>query len=182
MCNQCEKKPVYEFTNKRKVCARCFVKYFDKKARYIIRKFKMIKPGEIIGYENKKDFRGVVLEHVLKIFAEYSGIEIVKLSSKKKVDKVAISSTIDLEADKIIHCFVEGDVKKLKSFAVEGRIIKPLYLFLNEEVLLYAKLRKLKFKKTSENKDEISRFLGNLEKKHPEVKRAIVNSWLELNK
>jgi len=46
--------------------------------------------------------------------------------------------------------------------------------------LLYAKLKKLKFKNQKEQKNEISLFVDDLEKKHPEIKRAIVNNYLEL--
>lgn len=185
MCKQCEKNPVYEFTNKRKLCKNCFVNYFHKKVFYIIRKFKMVNHQEIIGYENKKDFREVVLEEVLKKFSEKFIITLVKLPSKKKIDKKAIASTIDLESEKIIHALIKGKTSELKQVSPIEKIkksitIKPLYLFLDKEVLLYAKIKKLKFKKTNPKKDNITKFVDNLEEKHPEVKRAIVNSYLEL--
>jgi len=181
MCKLCEKKPVYEFTNQRKLCARCFINYFQKKVLYIIRKFKMIRNNDIVVYENKGDFRGVVLEDVLKMFSEKAMVELIRDKSNKKITKKAISSTIDLEANKIVHSLIKGDIKDLKGVApVENKVVKPLYLFLDEEVLLYAKLRKLKSKKQKMDKDKISKFIGELEKKHPEIKRAIVNSYLEL--
>jgi len=204
MCKLCETKPVYEFTNQRKLCKTCFVRWFQKKVLYTIRKFEMIKKNEVIGYDNS-GFRGIVLEDVLKMFAEKSIVELapqaytkevrepaeagpekfslkiftkgIKLPSKKKLDKIAIASTTDLEADKIIHFLIKGK-GKLDS-AVDGKIIKPLYLFLDKEVLLYAKLRKLKFKKIKEKKDKISKFIDELEKMHPEVKQAIVSSYLK---
>ena len=113
MCKQCEKNPVYEFTNQRKLCRLCFIKYFHKKVFYTIRKFKMINNGDFIGYENKGDFRGVVLEEVLKMFSEKAMVEIVKKS--KKANKIAISNTIDLESDKIIHTLFKGNIKDIKS-------------------------------------------------------------------
>jgi len=204
MCKLCETKPVYEFTNQRKLCKTCFVRWFQKKVLYTIRKFEMIKKNEVIGYDNS-GFRGIVLEDVLKMFAEKSIVELapqaytkevrepaeagpekfslkiftkgIKLPSKKKLDKIAIASTTDLEADKIIHFLIKGK-GKLDS-AVDGKIIKPLYLFLDKEVLLYAKLKKLKFKKIKEKKDKISKFIDELEKMHPEVKQAIVSSYLK---
>ena len=59
-------------------------------------------------------------------------------------------------------------------------------MFLDKEVLLYAKLRKLapkgvpsvKEDLNTEGKDKISLFIDELEKKHPEVKQAVVGSWL----
>jgi len=138
----------------------------------------MIKKNEVIGYDNKGNFREVVLEDVLKMFAEKSIVELIKLPTKisTKGDKIAIASTTDLEADKIIHFLINGK-GKLDS-AVDGKIIKPLYLFLDKEVLLYAKLKNLKFEKIKEGKDNISKFINEMEKTHPEVKQAVVGSWL----
>jgi len=218
MCKQCEKNPVYKFTNKRKLCRSCFIKYFQKKVLYTTRKFNLIKQGDVVGYKNEKDFRGVVLEHILKMFADKWMIELVNLSQfltqtnkqliknsptptersirlinpkksrasvnergKLKVNKIAVASTIDLEADKIIHILIQGKVEELKKVApIEGKIIKPLYLFLDREVLLYAQLKRLKFKKVKPKKDKISKSINELEKKHPEIKRAIVKGYLEL--
>ena len=179
MCKLCEIKPVYEFTNQRKLCARCFINYFQKKVLYIIRKFEMIKNNDLIAYENKGDFRGVVLEDVLKMFSEKANIKLIKRDNSKA--KKAIPATINTESDKIVHELIKGNVKNLRKLApIQGKIIKPLYLFLDEEVLLYAKLKKLKFKKKTEKKDKISGFVDGLEQKHPEIKRAIINSYLEL--
>lgn len=188
MCKLCETKPVYEFTNKRKVCKNCFVRYFQKKFLFIIRKFEMIKKGDVVGYKKGIDFRDIVLEDLLNMFSEKGMVEIVRVwksevGSRRPYFKLAISSTIDSEADKIVHILIEGDVKDLKEIApVNKKIIKPLYLFLDAEVLLYAKIKKLKFKKTNKKKDKLSLFIDELEKKHPEIKRAILNSYLELEK
>lgn len=185
MCKLCETKPVYEFTNKRKVCKNCFVQYFQKKVLYTIRKFNLANHSDKIGYSNKNTFQDAVLEDVLKMFSTKSQAEIIKLPSKNKTTKIAIPNTIDFEANKIIHTLVKENVSKLKEIAPILKIknktyIKPLYLFLDEEVLLYAKLKKLKFKKQENKKDKLTSFVENLEKKHPEIKRAILNSYLEL--
>ncbi len=186
MCKQCELKPVYEFTNQKKLCKRCFINYFQKKVLYTIRKFGMIGNNDVVGYDDKGDISEVVLEDILKIFAEKSTIKLVKLPFKGKIDKLTVGSTIDLEADKIIHAIIYGKINELKEispvFKIKGKIIiKPLYLFLDKEVLLYAKIRGLMFKRIKEKKDKISKFIEELEKKHPEVKRAIVNSFLKLS-
>ncbi len=197
MCMQCQKSPVYEFTNKKKLCKRCFIKYFQKKFFYIIRKFKMIEKGDIVGYFKSDNFRDVVLADVLKMFSEKTMIPLAKLrgskdftqirdfSSKEKIRKIALSSTIDVVADGIIHIIIKNNSSKLKEYLPiqkqkKKMVISPLYLFLDSEVLLYARLKKLKFKEKKDKKDNISRFIDGLEKMHPEVKRAIVNSYLEL--
>jgi hypothetical protein len=181
MCKQCQTNPVYEFTNKRKLCARCFVRYFEKKVLYTLRKFGMIKQGEIIGYRKKNSMKGIVLEQILRFLAGKSGIEIVKLP--RKTDKIAIDSSLDSESEEIVGSIIKGNAGKLKeSLPVEGKIIKPLYLFLDEEILLYAKIKKLKFVQEKRKKNKIESFMDEFGKKHPEVKRAAVNSLLELYK
>ena len=232
MCKQCQTNPVYEFTNKRKVCKTCFIRWFQKKFLYTIRKFGMIDREDKIGFKNKRGFRDAVLNDLLRLYSEKGSVEIVKirstsshlliasnrrsarfstkelLSNKNYADdkliskdiisssnnyrakrdyfptKIAVSSTADTEADEIIHILIKGNADKLKHGPVEkieSRIvIKPLYLFLDKEVLLYAKLRKLKFKIKNEKKDKISLFVNDLEKKHPEVKQSVISSYLEL--
>jgi len=198
-------KYVYEFTNQRKLTKAEFLKWFQKKVLYTIRKFKMIKNTDLVVYVNKGDFRGVVLEDVLKMFSEKADVELMsvhrspghhpnkllakdfsvnnykKYLAKRDKVKIAVTSTIDTESDKIIHSLIEGDVKDLKEVSpVNKNLVKPLYLFLDKEVLLYAKLKNLKHKKIVEKKDKISGFVNELETKHPEIKRAMINSYLEL--
>lgn len=268
MCNQCNLKPVYEFTNQRKLCKSCFIRWFQKKVLYVNRRFGLIKNGDVVSYVKRDDFRSVVLEDVLKMIGEKGFVEIVefpsKITKKKKkgssgmepnklssdyeffkiskylnvlVDlatsrarmaewstqsvvircpsgcvgsiptpgatkkfKLAIPVTVDLEANEIIDKIVNGDIKKIKALPIEGNVIKPLYLFLDKEVLLYAKLRGLKFEGNSylmnppspsshpprgqrikiKSEEDVEGFINNLETKHPEVKRSIVNSYLEL--
>jgi len=138
----------------------------------------MIEREDLIGYENKGDFRGVVLEKLLNILVEKSPIEIVKLPTKKKITKKALISTKDLESDKIINILIKKDAKELNELSpVSKKEIKPLYLFLDREVLLYAQLKKLKFKKVDKSKETI---VSLLEKKHPEIRHSIIQSYLDL--
>jgi len=179
MCKLCNEKPVYEFTNKRKLCKNCFLHYFQKKILYTIRKFNMIKREDVVEYEKNNGFKGIVLEYVLKSLVFRIGFELVK--SGKRANKIASASSIDSEAENIVKTLIKGKIGELKKdLPTENRIIKPLYLFLDEEILLYAKLKNLKFRKVKEKKDKIKNFEDEFEKKHPEVKRAIVNSILEL--
>ncbi len=175
-------KYVYEFTNQRKLTKAEFLKWFQKKVLYTIRKFEMIKNGDVINYENKGDFRGVVLEDVLKMFSEKGNVEVHHIPTiKKRTTKKALPLTIDTESDKLVHELIKGNTRNLKELApVQGKIIKPLYLFLDKEVLLYAKLKNLKFKKEVKKKDNISEFVDDLEIKHPEIKQAIINGYLEI--
>ncbi len=173
-------KYVYEFTNKRKLTKAEFLKWFSKKVLYTIRKFKMIRNNDVVFYENKGDFRGAVLEDVLKMFAKKANIKLINKKSNK-ITKIALSNTTDTEADKLINQLIKEDMRNTGNLApVSRKTIKPLYLFLDKEVLLYAKLKKLKFKKIPEKKDKVSEFIDNLETKHPEIKQSIIKGYLEL--
>lgn len=142
----------------------------------------MIKNGDVIGYKEKKDFKAIVLKEILNFTSNKSNFKIVKLPNKN-ANKIAVNSSIDSEADNISKNLIEGNASELKrDLPVERRIIKPLYLFLDKEILLYAKIKKLKFRETKVKKNKIENFLDEFEKKHPEAKRAIVNSLLELYK
>ena len=137
---------------------------------------------DVIGFENKQNFRDVVLYDLLKIYSKRGVVKLIK--SNNNSTKTAIASTSDSEADKIIHTIINNDISKLKQGPVEkikNKIfIKPLYLFLDKEVLLYAKLRGLKYREVDGKEDKISEFIEDLEKKHPEIKQSIIGSYLEL--
>ena len=141
----------------------------------------MIERGEKIFFKNGNSFADAVLNDLLKMYSDKGSVEIVK---DGKAKKIAVSLTTDSEADEIVHVLVKGNVNKLKQGPVENidgkTIIKPLYLFLEKEVLLYAKIKRLKFKIVEKKKDKLSLFVEDLEKKHPEIKQSIIGSYGEL--
>jgi hypothetical protein len=181
---------VYEFTNKRKLTKREFIQWFQKKFLYTLRKFKMIKKGDKVGYVSSNNVRFVVLKDLLEMFSEKAPIELVKVCEKTKnpdlkVDKFASVLSSDSVAFLMTHRLIKSKPFKLKNLApVQGKIINPLYLFLDKEIELYAKLKGLKYTKTkipkSMKQDKIYQFLEELEKKHPELKHSIVKTYLEL--
>ena len=172
-------KYVYEFTNQRKLTKSEFLRWFQKKFLYTIRKFEMVKKGDTLGYKKTNDFRGVVLSDLLKMYSEKAPVEVVKLPSKK-TNKIVSPETATSESLKIIQDLFKGKLDNKKYFPIQGKTIKPLYLFLDKEVLLYAKLKGLKFSKPKEEKSEIFKLIKDLETKHPEIEHGIVNSYLSL--
>ena len=95
MCKQCETNPVYEFTNKGKLCKMCFVRWFQKKFLYTVRKFKMIEKGDVIEFNNKRTFRDAVLGDLLRL---YSGKGIVEIRSASPHQLIAPNRTSSLLA------------------------------------------------------------------------------------
>jgi len=116
----------------------------------------------------------------LKMFVERANAKLVSKKTKS-VTKIAVASTLDLEAGEIVQKVIHGNLKKLDMKPMEGKVIKPLYLFLDKEILLYAKLKKLKYKKNKGEKNKILEFVDELEVNHPEIKRAIVKGLLKYN-
>jgi tRNA(Ile)-lysidine synthase TilS/MesJ len=140
----------------------------------------MINSKCTIGYGKGNDFRSVVLEEMLKFISDKYNFNVASMSNKT-VNKIALTSSLDSESEKILQILIDKKASELKScLPVVGKEIKPLYLFLDEEILLFAKLKGLKFKEMKKNKDKIELFADELEKNHPEVKRAVVNSVLKL--
>ncbi|VVB79796.1 Uncharacterised protein [uncultured archaeon] len=179
MCKQCELKPVYEFTNKRKVCGNCFINYFNKKVLYTIRKFKMADHTSLIFLKRSEEFREIVLGDVLKMFVSKSGAQLVKKKTKNCL--IAVGDSTDLIAERIINSMFEGSLEKLNNVKpVEAKVIRPLYLMLDTEILLYAKLKKLRFNITKRKESKFEYFTKSMEEKHPELKHSVVNSYLEL--
>lgn len=183
MCQLCEIKPVYEFTNKRKVCKNCFLKWFRKKFLYTIRKFSLVEKGDIIAYKKKDNFRNIALLDLLKILSEKGHVQIIEINNKNsKYSKFALEDSSDEISYRFIQSVLLGDILKKKDEFIPKfeKKIRPLYLFLDKEILLYCKLRNLNFKKYKKDKNEIEELINFLEKKHKEIKQSIVSSCLKL--
>ncbi len=135
----------------------------------------MIENGDVVCYKKGNGFRDVVLEDVLKMYSQRGN---VKLSSGKVGNRVALSNTADFETYSLIDELFNKTVREHRP--VEGKIIKPLYLFLDKEVLLYAKLKGLKFKEEKKQGTELNKFIDSLEEKHPELKQAVVRGIIGL--
>jgi tRNA(Ile)-lysidine synthase TilS/MesJ len=137
---------------------------------------------DTIGYKKGTDFKSVVLEEMLNFISEKYNFNTVRLSNLKlKITKIAVNSSLDSESEQILKIIINKKTSELKyCLPVVGKEIKPLYLFLDSEILLFAKLKGFKFKETEKSKDKIETFTNEFEKNHPEVKRAVVNSILKL--
>jgi len=176
MCKICQLHPVYEFTNKRKLCSTCFLRWFQKKFLYTIRKYNMIKTKDRAYFTKGNAINTIVLDDLLKILIKNSLITITK--NKRTADKIILPDDVDSTSYNLIRTIIKGNISKIDIKPNKGKEIKPLYSFLNKEIELYAKIKKLKYKHKKEQKDKIFMFIDELELKHPEIKQAIVNGYL----
>ena len=174
MCRKCKANTVFVLINGRKLCKKCFCKYFEKKIFYTIRKYNFLKKYGSIFIEKAK------YSEILKYIFRTS---VYKIKKNKQVNKILLSTSADDIAIEIIlnQLSTKKEIKEL--LPKQKNKIKPFYLLLDKEILLYAKLKGLKINKEKE-KDELTKkvrtFINDLEKKHPEIKYAVVNGFLQI--
>lgn len=188
-CRFCKEKPVWRFTNKRQVCRKHFVQYVEKKILYTIRRFNMVKQAEILTID-KNDKRYDLLILVISELCEKRK-ELKKAESKTTTKKIMTSECLDDISTCIINEMIKGKIENLKRFMPLSRkfrkrnetiriIIRPFYLLLESELELYAKFKNIEIKSKKKEENKTTLFINKLEKKHPEVKNAIVNSYLSI--
>ncbi len=149
--------------NGKKLNKNKFISYFEKKVFYTIRKYNL--------FENEK-----------KIIPD-----IKDLLTKNKIGGKSIShESLDDISLQVLEIFMaKGDIKKkIKALLPlthtnKKIIIRPFYFMTKNEIKIYAKLKNIKLEK--EKKETLlSSWLDEFEKKHLEVKNAIVNSLLKI--
>jgi len=152
-----KRKIVWEFTNKRKLTADDFIKYFEKKVKATIRKYNM--PIKKI---KKNNLKSKIINSIIKNLPERKG-------------KISDESLNNL-SNKIIYVMMHGRKSEL------GRLLprnQPLYFLSDKEILLYAKLKKIKGKIKEEKQfREVNKFIETIETKNPDIRHNIVTSLL----
>lgn len=135
--------------------------------------------------------KGKIIFIILKKISEKNNIILSKVKKDsliKRNEKIALEQSLDDEALLIVMNILNKS-PKFDFIGPEIRIngsthIKPLYFCLDKEIELYAKINGTKGKaKTKEKgtlKLKVIDFISNMEKKHPEIKNAIVNAMLEI--
>lgn len=190
MCRLCETSAVYELTNKRKFCKKCFCRYFEKKVLHTIRKYSMLNNTKKI-FVIYSGIKEKIIFIILKKISEKKGISLSKIKKcikTNKNQKIALEQCLDDEAILIVMNLLD-ESPKFDFVGPEIRIngstnIKPLYFCLDKEIELYAKINGIKGKARTNEKDilklKVINFVNLMEKKHPEIKNAIVNAMLEI--
>ncbi|MFH0831510.1 MAG: TIGR00269 family protein [archaeon] len=118
-----------------------------------------------------------------------------KKAREMGITKIATGHSLDDEAETVIINMMKGNPALLAKLGPVSGIkqrkklvqrIKPLYFRSSKEVILYAKFQKLPLSlktctlRTDTFRASIRNFLENMEKNHPEIKNAIVNSLLQI--
>ncbi len=172
-------KQVITLQNGSKLNEQQFIKYFEKKVFYTIRKFRLFE--DIKQRPKVQELFLLTKLGKITIFHEcLDDISVLVLKAMMKTNG-------------------KKELKKLLPHV--SKIIRPFYLMSKEEMILYSKLKKIRYKlnndfqvcssgfhlqqspKTSINNiqdAELSSFLNELEKQQRNVKNSIVNSLLKL--
>lgn len=121
-----------------------------------------------------------------------------KKAKELGINVIATAHSLDDEAENILLNIFKGNsellaklgpksgVKETKAFVQR---VKPFYLCSTKEIVLYAKLKKLPIPgkdiatcplRGETFRIEIRKFLDEMDKKHVEIKNAIINSFLKI--
>jgi tRNA(Ile)-lysidine synthase TilS/MesJ len=195
MCNQCGIHAVYELTNKRKFCKNCFCRYLEKKVLNTIKKYSLLENAKKI-LVLCKSAKGNAVFSILERISQKNGIRLSKIRNEAPAGKneiIALEDSLDDTAILVMLAMMSKNADfaatkpKIKRAISRraARCIKPLYFCLDKEILLYAKVKGIKQGMQAEEKDSlklrVASFINEMEKKHPEIKNAVVNSALEIN-
>ncbi len=125
---------------------------------------------------------------------EYPSLDrVYKKAKEQGFNVIGLGDSLDNEAEAIILNQMKKNPMLMSKFGPSSvigknkgfvRSIKPLYLCSEKEIMLYSRLKKIPIhpeiyeKKWGEFMEEIKKFLREMEKKHIEIKNAIVQSFL----
>lgn len=145
---------------------RQFIKYFEKKVFYTIRKFNLFE----------------------KLRGKCNKLDVKELFSRSRVGNTNISKECldDISVSIIKEMMKKQGKKELKKLLPQySNVIRPFYLMSKEEMNLYARLKKIKIPENHQGKNSINHlpllsFLNELEKNQKNVKNSIVSSLLKI--
>jgi tRNA(Ile)-lysidine synthase TilS/MesJ len=164
---------VLTLQNGKKLNKNQFVSYFEKKVLYTTKKYHF--------FENeRKNFnKNAASKLNFKDFFVKNKIN-HKIISHESLDDISLQ---------VLQIFMSrGKIKKKMNDLLplthknKKIILRPFYFMTKKEIFLYATIKNIKFnEKKVQKKDEIIfSWLDDFEKKHLEVKNAIVNSILKI--
>jgi hypothetical protein len=154
-CKLCKTKAVWKFTNKEQLCKNCFVRYFEKKVKGAVRKYKMP-----IGVVKGNGLKEKVVGSILKGLPHRKG----KISPEN----------LNNISNKVLYAVIYGKIDELKKMRPGNQ---PLYFLSDKEILLYAKIKGIKGKLV-ENREmkKIDAFIKKIEERNPDIRKNVVNA------
>jgi len=157
------KSAVYILPNGKPLNSKDFNRYFEKKVLYSIRKFSMPRESKIKKSDHIND------QVLIYLFEKFGFI-------KKNSRFIALSDSADDVSSGVVDSWFKDKEQDLSP--VSKNKSRPLFLMTDQEISIYASLKGIKG--TNKKKTMAREMLDKMEKSHPEVKRAIVQSYLQI--
>lgn len=132
-------KPVWEFTNQKKLNKKDFINYFDKKVFKTIRKSEMLPKNKIFTIKTSNDINTNILKRILETKFQ------VKYSNKPNTSSENSSDA----AEQIFQNILQG---KFTGPKAKDKISRPLYFHSDKEIEVYVKLTNTKGTKPKRDK------------------------------
>jgi hypothetical protein len=160
-CYLCKRGGNIKLQKGRDICSDCFVRLIEKRVRKYVRLNKLFKRND-----------GLVVKDAIDRYF-ISNLDL-PVNFVKKGKKVVLWSMDDEVNEFVSGLFSGKKVKKTKD-------IRLLKVVTDKELLLFAKIKGLKFKANKKNND-VQKFLDAIEKKHGNIKYNLLKNIEELKK
>ena len=158
------------------LCSNCFAEVIEKRVRKSLREHDWLKPDDDIIIIDNSTLKAKVVVYLLKsIFKGQPfrfNIKKAEISSAEKIAKARNKVIIPWNLDDEIKQYLDAlfNNKKIK----KTELIKPLLNISDEEIGYFAKIKKIKGRKTP--KTRLGKMLDNLEKRYPGSKFGLLRS------
>lgn len=186
-CIKCNQKSSISMKHLGDLCKPCFVKVVEKRVRKELRTKNPLKKNNKIVIINNNSKESAVSEYLLKKIIKDLPVDItlkkstkLNLSSKtlKKYNKIIIPWSLEDE----ISEFIESLFNKTSITKFSKKSIKLLKVLSEEEIAMYAKIKKLEYnKQIKRKKSKVKIMLDNLENRYPGYKFSLLNSTRNIN-
>ena len=175
-CAKCKMPAKAKFKHTGNLCQNHFLELIEKRVRKGLRTQKLIKKNDKILFIDNKSKEYYVSNYLLKSIIKNLPVKIDTKKSKKltlasaKHNKIIIPWSLDDEAEE----FLELIFNKKQPLKFNKKALKLLGNVSEEEIELFAKIKRFKYKKTSKSK--IKQMLDKMENKYPGYKFSLLNS------
>ena len=164
-CYLCSKKGARKEQKGRAICDKCFCKLLEKRIRKYARINKFFKKND------KLLVKGDMNKYLIK------SMNLPVKFAKKNYNKIVMEWSLDDS----INEFMGSLFNDKKIGKVSKKEIRLLECATDQEIILFAKIKKLKFKANKKNKD-VQKFLEEVNERHTGAKFGLLRNIKELNK
>lgn len=159
------------------LCYSCFAEVIEKRVRKSLREQDWLKPGQKVVFIDDSTLKAAVAKYLLKSIFKGQPFDIdfkkASISSVEKAakgyDRIILPWSMDDETEQFLAALMDN--KKLP----KAKYIKLLVTLLDEEIILFARIKKLEGR--IKKKSKLSRMLDDLEKRYPGSKFGLLRSF-----